>query len=136
DYHANKLRPGHLAGNRFSIRIRGVKFRDVLVAQKVLQRLEQTGVPNRFGEQRFGYRLRNHLVGRALLLGDAEGALEALLAPVEGIADDQHEGRELFRRKEYGAALHAFYKESRTERRVLGELSRGAAPGRAIRAID
>jgi tRNA pseudouridine13 synthase len=136
DYHANKLRPGHLAGNRFSIRVRGVSIRDVIVAQKGLMRLEKTGVPNRFGEQRFGYRLRNHLVGRALLLGDAVAALDALLAPIEGMADQQQDGRELYVRGEYGAALHAFFKESRTERRVLGELSRGASAGKAVRAID
>jgi tRNA pseudouridine13 synthase len=54
DDHANKLRPGHLRGNRFSVRIRGIKPTDVLAAQKVLSRLEKTGVPNRVGEQRFG----------------------------------------------------------------------------------
>jgi len=136
DYHANKLRPGHLAGNRFSIRIRGVSIRDVITASKGLRALEKTGVPNRFGEQRFGYRLRNHLVGRALLLGDAATALDALLAPIEGAQDQQQEGRELYVRGEYGAALHAFFKESRTERRVLGELSRGASPGQAVRSIE
>jgi tRNA pseudouridine13 synthase len=136
DYHANKLRPGHLAGNRFSIRIRGVQVRDVLVAQRALARLEKVGVPNRFGEQRFGYRLRNHVVGRALLRGDAAEALDALLAPVPGLADQQDEGRAMYQRGDYAGALHAFFRESRTERRVLGELSRGASPGKAVRAID
>jgi len=46
------------------------------------------------------------------------------------------EGRRAFARGEYAAALNLFYRESRTERRVLGELSRGASPSRAVRAIE
>lgn len=139
DRHTNKLKPGHLAGNRFSIRVRGVGLPGVLVANRALEQLAVTGVPNRFGEQRFGYRLRNHLVGRALLLGDATGALEALLAPDEtrGLPVDNQQGaRELYRRGDFAGAMHAFFKEARTERRVLGELSRGRTPEQALRAID
>lgn len=41
DLHANKLRRGHLAANRFSIRIRDVKPTDVLRAAKSLAILEK-----------------------------------------------------------------------------------------------
>src|SRR6185503_5142918 len=70
------------------------------------------------------------------LLDDAPGVLEALLAPVPGLADSQQEARERYTRGDYAGALQAFFRESRTERKVVGELSRGATPNRAVRAID
>mgnify|MGYP000561864870 CR=1 FL=1 len=45
DKHANKLRQGHLAGNRFIVRIRGVNPTDAVRAHRVVSRLEKTGVP-------------------------------------------------------------------------------------------
>lgn len=136
DLHANKLRPGHLLGNRFSIKIRGVDMTKALAASKALTALEKSGVPNRFGEQRFGYTQRNHLIGRALILGDAAGVLEALLAPAGDMPDGQVEARKLYLAGEYKAALEAFFRESRTERRVLGVLMRGGTAQKAVREIE
>lgn len=134
DQHANKLRRGHLAGNRFSIRIRGVPVTAALRALRILQRLAAEGVPNRIGEQRFGYLHRNHLVGRAMVMDDPRAALDAILGPVPG-ADSMQEARDLYTRGEFKAALEAFSKEFRTERVVLGALSRGATPAQAVSAI-
>lgn len=138
DYHANKLRRGHLAGNRFSIKIRGVPATGALLAHKVLRRLEKVGLPNRFGEQRFGNTGRNHLVGRSLIAGDPQGVLDAILAPLEGEADtrdSQREGRAAYRQGEFAEALEHFSRESRTERQLLGALARGATPARAVKMI-
>jgi tRNA pseudouridine13 synthase len=136
DYHTNKLRRGHLLGNRFSIRIRGIPPTAVLTANKALQQLEKLGIPNRIGEQRFGYRGNNHLVGRAIVLGDFPAALDALLAPDESIQDRQIEARRLYAAGNLTAALHAFPHESRTERAVLGALIRGSNPAKAIAAMS
>ena len=68
--HTNKLRLGHLLGNRFEIRIRGVDTKDVELIQDRLQQLSVTGLPNTFGHQRFGTRKNNHNLGKALLLED------------------------------------------------------------------
>jgi tRNA pseudouridine13 synthase len=136
DLHSNKLRTGHLAGNRFSIRIRGVEMTRALQAGAALRILEREGVPNRIGEQRFGYTLRNHLVGRALILGDHAGVLAALLGPAEGMPDGQIEARRLYAAGRYEEALHAFLPQSRTERRVLGVLMRGGSAAKAIHAIE
>jgi tRNA pseudouridine13 synthase len=136
DLHANKLRRGHLAANRFSIRIRKVDMSRVTAAAKIMARLEKLGLPNRIGEQRFGYLGRNHLVGRALLVGDHDAALEALLSPHATLPDSQVEARRAYATGDYGAALNLFYRESRTERRVLGELSRGKSKSKAIKAIE
>lgn len=136
DYHANKLRRGHLAGNRFSIRIRGVEPTRVLDARRVLERLAASGVPNRIGEQRFGYTGRNHLVGRGMVLGDWQAAADALLAPAPGIDDRQRPARDAYARADYAAALPLLSEDARTERVVLKALKNGATPERAIRRIE
>ena len=53
DLHTNKLRTGHLKGNRFHILIRRPKG-GVAEAEAVLKRLAEKGVPNYYGPQRFG----------------------------------------------------------------------------------
>ncbi len=65
--HGNKLRTGHLRGNRFRLRLRGVK--DGGAARESFSRLVARGVPNYFGEQRFGRERANADLGKALLLG-------------------------------------------------------------------
>ncbi|AKJ01955.1 TruD family tRNA pseudouridine synthase [Archangium gephyra] len=65
--HGNKLRTGHLKGNRFRLRLRGVK--DVGAARESFTRLSTRGVPNYFGDQRFGREGDNADFGRLLLLG-------------------------------------------------------------------
>lgn len=65
--HRNKLRLGHLAGNRFTVWLRDLP--PVADPAPVLQRLAREGVPNYFGPQRLGERGRNALQGRALLHG-------------------------------------------------------------------
>ena len=65
--HGNKLRTGHLKGNRFRLRMRGVK--DFAAAQESFSRLAARGVPNYFGEQRFGRERDNADKGKVLLLG-------------------------------------------------------------------
>lgn len=52
--HGNKLKPGHLIGNRFTIMLRDL---DAAEGASVVARLEEVGrigVPNAFGPQRFG----------------------------------------------------------------------------------
>ncbi|HKI98053.1 MAG TPA: tRNA pseudouridine(13) synthase TruD [bacterium] len=62
--HRNKLRPGHLRGNRFSIAVRGAQQGPETA---ILARLEHDGFPNYFGPQRLGPAHANALVGRELL---------------------------------------------------------------------
>ena len=63
--HRNKLKGGHLHGNRFTLIVRGVK--DQGVAQEVLARLVRFGIPNYFGEQRFGVGGDNAEKGKRIL---------------------------------------------------------------------
>lgn len=68
--HRNKLRPGHLRGNRFTLRIRDVVPDAVVRVEATLAVLAARGVPNAYGPQRFGNRGDNHVVGYHLLRDD------------------------------------------------------------------
>ncbi len=69
--HGNKLRTGHLRGNRFTLRIRDVVITEEVAADRavaILARLTKPpGSPNWFGPQRFGNNGQNPAIGRALL---------------------------------------------------------------------
>jgi tRNA pseudouridine13 synthase len=69
--HGNKLRMGHLRGNRFVIMLRGTAPDDLALARANLADLERRGVPNWFGEQRFGKRGANLQKGLDVLRGNA-----------------------------------------------------------------
>lgn len=57
--HRNKLRTGHLDGNRFSIRLVGELTVSATELDATVERLVQRGVPNYYGAQRFGFGLSN-----------------------------------------------------------------------------
>jgi len=52
--HTNKLRTGHLRGNRFTITLRELTREGVATVEDRLTRIVKEGVPNAFGPQRFG----------------------------------------------------------------------------------
>ncbi len=136
DMHTNKLGRGHLSGNRFSIKVRGVDPTHVMRAQKALMLLSERGCPNRFGPQRFGYLLNNHLVGRALILGDHQLALDLLLSPHEGSPKGQLDAREAYARGDYGGAAARMHKVFKVECRALRALARGASAEEAMGVVD
>lgn len=57
--HDNKLRTGHLRGNRFTITLVGVEGDALERARAIRDRLREQGLPNYFGAQRFGHGGRN-----------------------------------------------------------------------------
>jgi len=63
--HRNKLKGGHLRGNRFTVVLRGVTAPEV--AREALARLVKLGIPNYFGEQRFGVGGDNAERGKRIL---------------------------------------------------------------------
>jgi len=136
DLHTNKLQRGHLAGNRFSIKVRGVEPSGVIHARRALETLARRGVPNRIGPQRFGYLMNNHLVGRAMILGDHRGALDLLLSPHERSPKGQIDAREAYARADHGSAASLMHKVFKVEHRALRALARGADPEEAMRVID
>jgi tRNA pseudouridine13 synthase len=67
--HRNKLKVGHLLGNRFRIVVSHSEPDAVARAQAIAQALQVRGVPNYYGAQRFGIYGDNALRGRDVLLG-------------------------------------------------------------------
>ncbi len=136
DRHTNKLRRGHLRGNRFVIRIRKTSPARVVHAHKALAMLARLGVPNRIGVQRFGMTRRNHIVGRAILKGDHRGALDAMLGPCPDWPTMQPEARALYSAGRFEDAINALPGAAHTEKRVLQSLARGQSADRAIAAVE
>jgi tRNA pseudouridine13 synthase len=62
--HENKLRTGHLRGNRFRLTLVGVPPHSLETAQKLAAAIQTQGIGNYFGAQRFGRQGRN--LGQAL----------------------------------------------------------------------
>jgi len=65
--HREQLRVGQLLGNRFRLVVREVGESEGRRAAGVLERLAERGMPNRFGQQRFGRDGRNADRGREIL---------------------------------------------------------------------
>ena len=67
--HGNKLRTGHLRGNRFTIVVRDVEEDAQSRANAIADSLRQSGFPNYYGEQRFGFDGQTLTLGLDLLAG-------------------------------------------------------------------
>jgi len=136
--HTNKLKLGHLRGNRFRIRVRNVDPARLADAAAVLAVLARRGAPNYFGPQRFGLRGDTWRIGRALLSHDYDEAL-AVMAGRAGPADrgEVRKARALFDRGQYAAAAAAWPYMFRNERRACRAMADSAGNARkAIRALD
>lgn len=68
--HNNKIRVGHLKGNRFSIRLKKVLGIQKDKLDSALKWIKEYGVPNYFGNQRFGTDGTNWIDGKKLLSGE------------------------------------------------------------------
>ena len=121
--HTNKLKMGHLRGNRFSIRIRDVPEETLPAARAILDVLAKRGVPNFFGEQRFGLRGDTHLLGRALVRRDAEGLVRQLVGePHPAESPSVRRARQLFDAGDLDASAAAWPRGMQNERRVVQSL--------------
>jgi len=137
--HTNKLKLGHLAGNRFEIRIRDVARAATERAVAILELLSHRGVPNYFGPQRFGVRGDNAAIGVAVLRNDYETAIAHILGrpgPVDHGAIRR--ARELFDAGDIEGAAAAwpgrgFAPQARICRALIGG---GGDARNAWRAVD
>jgi tRNA pseudouridine13 synthase len=136
--HGNKLRLGHLTGNRFAIKVREVDATDVVKVGPVLDTIQRRGLPNFFGEQRFGRRNNNDRLGAALIRSDNEAVLHLLLGAPEPELDDGRtvEARRAFDRRDNNEAMRLWPRTGGLERRVLARLMKTHRPSAAIHAID
>jgi tRNA pseudouridine13 synthase len=131
--HRNKLRPGHLAGNRFTIRIRQVREGSLDEARDVLHVLQNVGVPNRFGSQRYGSLGNSHLIGGALLRQNFEEAARQIVGDPSMISNERwRTGAERFAAGDLEGALAALPARYRDERRMIQALIEGRSARAAV----
>ncbi|HEX5139098.1 MAG TPA: tRNA pseudouridine(13) synthase TruD [Planctomycetota bacterium] len=135
--HGNKLRIGHLRGNRFSIVVRGVPAGGYERAAAVLDVLLRRGAPNYFGEQRFGARGASHLYGEAILRRDYETFLKRFLGgPPAGERDPRiRRSRDAFEAGRIEEAFESMPMNRRAEKKCLHALLRFRDAERACMAI-
>ncbi len=135
--HTNKLRPGHLAANRFTLRIRGVGSEQLSDAQDIIDVLCRRGVPNYFGVQRFGARNDTAVLGEALVRGDLEEFVAVLLGRAQ--PDDPPDckaARDAFDSGFMNRALQCWPRHYSNERRALSAYKKKKRPQHALRATD
>lgn len=135
--HRNKLKLGHLRGNRFRLRVRGVATDSAVHASRVMAVLEKQGVPNFFGEQRYGALGNSHLIGAAILRGDYQQAVDALVGEPDKVTDGRWRSAiEAYQRGELEESLQHFPPHCRTERDLLQRLvKQPEAWEKAFRAV-
>jgi len=136
--HGNKLKLGHLHGNRFVCRLRGVDPARRGDVEGVLALLQRRGLPNYFGMQRFGHRGDTWIVGRALLHDEPAQALHQIAgAPDDSDTPAVRAARELYDAGRYDEAARAFPGSMRESARAARAMARAQGKARrAIRSLD
>jgi len=69
--HPHKLKTGHLRANRFRIRLRQIDVARIEDVRRVLSKIESQGLPNYYGDQRFGREGDNAERALRWVLGEA-----------------------------------------------------------------
>ncbi len=128
--HTNKLKPGHLRGNRFVIRLRKLAVplpQATQTAQEVLSILGRRGVPNYFGPQRFGNHHDNHLLGKAVVQNNAAVFADLFLGHPRQEVDSPavFQARRLYDEGRYEEAARAWPGSFFDQRRALRALAVG-----------
>ena len=138
DRHTNKIKLGHLTGNRFHVRVRDVRRSAVESATRVMETLIARGVPNYFGPQRFGIRNDNVDVGLAVLRGDFARALSFMLGrPADHERPDVQKARRLFDEGRHVESIDAWPNRLSSQRKVHRVFhDSGGDARKAWRAVD
>ncbi len=136
--HTNKIRMGHLAANRFALRVRDVEPDSAApAARAILDVLTARGVPNYFGPQRFGLRGQTADLGEALVRDDLAGFVALFLGrPRPDDPPDCRAARDAFDAGDYNRALKRWPRHFADQRRALAAYKKKQRPGPAVGAID
>lgn len=122
-----KIDLGNLQGNKFTITIRNID-KDEKEIESILKDFAKEifeGIPNYFGEQRFGgIRKVTHEVGKLFIFGKIKDAVLLYLTKIsEKEADEIKEARGLILEGQYKEASKKFYgRDFRYERAILNAL--------------
>lgn len=133
--HSNKLKLGHLKGNRFRIVVRGVSVTSSRMVPAILDVLGKRGVPNYFGYQRYGAQGNSHLIGAAMLRRDWHACVDRLIGDPDAVNDEGWSAAICaYQQGALVDALRLFPRHCRSERDVLQRLV--ARPGEYEKAFS
>ena len=122
--HSNKLKLGHLKGNRFCIAVRGVADTALHAVPAVLDVLVKRGVPNYFGFQRYGAQGNSHLIGFAMLRREWRECVDRLIGVPDAVRDEEWAAAiRAYQQGNVSEALRLFPRHCRNERDVLQRLA-------------
>ena len=139
--HGNKLKVGHLSGNKFIVRMRNLSMpakQAEKTAQAIMDTLIHRGVPNYFGPQRFGGRGNSSQLGWTLIENNAQEFCRLFLGDPANETDKRFiEARTLYERGEYQQALDCWPRSFHDHRRMLtGLVKSNGNFKRASRDLD
>ncbi len=69
-YHNNKIRIGHLKGNKFWLRFKKVFGANLTKLNSIINWIKSNGIPNYYGAQRFGNSKTNYIEGKDIVEGE------------------------------------------------------------------
>jgi len=137
--HKNKLRIGHLAGNRFIICVREPAVpldQAVSRAENIVSQLVTSGVGNLFGPQRFGKRKDTHRLGEAIVRDDPQGFMDIFLGrPQQEDKSEIYEARSCYDQGKYERAYELLPFHFHDHRRALRLLICGKTKQQAFSAV-
>ena len=128
-YHGNKLRLGHLVGNKFVIKIREIESYSFPETEQTLHDISSSGMPNYFGPQRFGNHGTNHKLGLALVKEDWDALVSLLL-------DGNERHHDFVRAGEYKRAFDAWPFGQPAERNVLEAIVSSKTSQQACKTVS
>ena len=122
--HTNKLRLGHLAGNRFTIKLQNVHPEAAARTEAIFIQLQKKGVPNLFGEQRYGVLGNSSQLGQFLVQRKYEDFCRSLIGEPDLIRNPNWKNAATaYQRGDIQGALEYLPGGMRDERRLLNSLS-------------
>lgn len=136
--HTNKLKIGHLRGNRFRIKLRDVPPERIGDLHAICDILHRRGTPNYFGQQRFGLRGDSWEMGRAILKNDPKTLVDLILG-TPGPLDTGPvlKARQLYQAGKFDAAAKAWPFGFSTNARMCRAMAKsGGRHHRAAHALD
>lgn len=136
ELHGNKLRLGHLAGNRFTIRLRNTHRDAAQRAEAILQQLQERGTPNRFGEQRYGVLGNSARLGLLFLQGNYEDFCPEFLGDPALIRNtDWQAAAAAYHAGDLAACFDKLPRRMRDERRLVRCLLEGKSHQVAVKSL-